>query len=222
MIARRGVLIGGGACALLSGGLIASAAVAAVLPVPPSGRLGFDIMRKGTRLGSHTLAFTTQANRLTVQSEVSLIYKLLGITLYHYKHHCIEIWDGGQVVAIDSRTDDNGTPFQLSARRETGGLVVNATGTPRYTAPANALPASHWNQRELDGPWINTQNGKLLRPHVTPGSEETIPAAGGRSLTARRFDLSGEVQMAMWYDRLGWAGLSFDRGGSAIRYERQA
>jgi hypothetical protein len=34
--------------------------------------------------------------------------------------------------------------------------------------------------------------------------------------------LSGEVQMVMWYDRVGWAGLSFNRGGAPIRYERQA
>lgn len=221
IIGRRDILIGAGALALVSGVRTAAAAVSGV-PVPSVERLGFDILRKGSPLGSHVLTFATQGNRLTVQTQVRLLYKLLGVTLYHYSHHCTEVWDGGQVVAVDSRTDDNGTPCQMSARRETGGLMVEATGVPRYTAPANALPATHWNQRELDGPWINTQTGKLLRPHVVPGGAETIPAADGRVLNARRFDLSGEVQMTMWYDRLGWAGLSFKRDGAPIRYERQA
>ncbi len=221
MIARRELLIGGGALTLLPGLLLPAAARAAP-PPPPGDRLGFDILRKGSPLGHHVLTFATAGNRLTVKVEVSLLYKLLGITLFHYSHHCTEVWDGGEVVALDSRTDDNGMPRQLTARRGAGGLVVEATGTPRYTAPANALPATHWNQHELDGPWINTENGKLLRPHVAPAGTETIPAAGGRSLNARRFDLSGEVQMVMWYDRIGWAGLSFDRGGATIRYERQA
>jgi hypothetical protein len=214
-------LIGCGALTLLPGLLLPAAARAAP-PAPPGDRLGFDIFRKGSPLGHHVLTFATSANRLTVKVEVSLIYKLLGITLFHYSHHCTEVWDGGEVVALDSRTDDNGTPSQLTARREAAGLVVEATGIPRYTAPANALPATHWNQRELDGPWINTQNGKLLYLHVKPAGAETIPAANGRTLNARRFDVSGEVQMEMWYDRIGWAGLSFTRAGSPIRYERQA
>jgi hypothetical protein len=223
MIARRELLIGGGALAVLPGLLHPGAARAAPPPPPPPGdRLGFDILRKGSLLGHHLLTFATAADRLTVKVEVSLLYKLLGITLFHYNHHCTEVWEGGQVVALDSRTDDNGSPSQLTARRAAAGLVVEATGTPRYTAPANALPATHWNQHELDGPWINTENGKLLRPHVTPAGTETIPAAGGRSLIARQFDLSGDVQLAMWYDRIGWAGLAFTRGGAPIRYERQA
>ena len=220
-IGRRDLLIGGGALALTSTMLRPMAAFAAQ-PVPLVDRLGFNIVRKGSTLGTHVLNFATTGSRLTVKIEVSLVYKLLGITLYRYSHHCTEVWDGGQVVALDSRTDDNGKPCQMSARRGAGGLVVEATGLASYTAPANALPATHWNQHELDGPWINTQNGKLLRPHVTPAGLETIPAAGGRSLSARRFDLSGAVQLAMWYDRLGWAGLSFNRGGAPVRYERQA
>jgi hypothetical protein len=61
-----------------------------------------------------------------------------------------------------------------------------------------------------------------MHPKVTPGKIETIPADGGRKVIARRFSLSGDVQLDMWYDdRLGWTGLRFSRGGSVIRYERQ-
>jgi hypothetical protein len=221
MLARRELLIGG----VMGGGALAllpSPLRAAALPVPLGNRLGFDVLRKGSQLGTHVVSFAQAGNRLTVHVEVSLIYKLLGITIYHYTHHCTESWEGSEVVTLDCRTNDNGTAYEVSAKREAGGLVVQASGQPRYTAPAGALPATHWNQRELDGPWINTQNGKLARPRVTAAGNETIPAAGGRALTARRFDLSGDVKMAMWYDRQGWAGLSFDRGGAPIRYERQA
>jgi hypothetical protein len=220
-ISRRQVVIGGAALMLLPNLLIPTGAYAA-LPVPPSGRLGFNILRKGSPLGSHELTFSQQGDKLTVQIEVHLLYKLLGLTLYHYTHHCTESWESGQVVALDSRTDDNGTPHHMSARRGPPGLVVQGSDAPRYTAPANAMPATHWNQHELDGPWINTQDGKLVHPRVSPAGSETIPAAGGRKIEARRYNLTGDVQMAMWYDRLGWAGLSFERGGSPIRYERRA
>ena len=221
MLLRRQVLIGGTMAVLLPD-LLLPASGHAALPVPPSGRLGFDILRKGSRLGSHELTFAQQGDRLTVQAEVNLIYKLLGITLYHYSHHCTETWEGGQVVALETRTDDNGKPHHLSARRTSAGLEVQASDTPRYVAPANALPATHWNQHELDGPWINTQDGRLFHPRVNPEGTEAISAAGGRKIEARRYDVSGDVQMVMWYDRVGWAGLSFERGGSPIRYERRA
>ena len=50
---------------------------------------------------------------------------------------------------------------------------MQGTKAPRYIAPVDALPASHWNQRELEGPWINTQDGRLMRPKVIAGHVET-------------------------------------------------
>jgi len=38
----------------------------------------------------------------------------------------------------------------------------------------------------------------------------------------RRYAVTGDVQLDMFYDdRLGWAGLSFVKGGAPVRYERQ-
>ena len=218
---RREILIGGALLATLPA--LPARAAAAGLPVPTGNRLRFDITRKGSKLGTHELSFGPGTDGLTVHVAVELAYKILGVTLYHYTHRATEIWAGDQVVAVQSATNDNGDQYSVTARRGPAGLAVQGTKAPRYIAPANALPATHWNQRELDGPWINTQDGRLMRPKVTAEHVETIPAGGGRSLSARRFNLSGEVQLDMWYDdRLGWSGLSFTKGGALIRYERQA
>ena len=125
-------------------------------------------------------------------------------------------------MSLESRTNDNGKPFHIIASRGPAGLSVQADGAARYVAPANALPATHWNQRQLSGPWINTQTGQLMRPRVVPGGVEKIVAAGGALLEARRYELTGDAQLSMWYDKVGWAGLSFNKGGTLIRYERQA
>jgi hypothetical protein len=217
MLDRRELLIG-------SSALLATLPLAAraALPVPANNRLHFDIIRKGSKLGTHELSFAPTTDGLTVRVAVDLAYKILGVTLYRYTHRATEIWSGDQVVALQTMTDDNGDKYSVTGRRGPGGLAIQGTKAPRYIAPANALPATHWNQRELEGPWINTQDGRLMRPKVTPEHVETIPAGGGRSLSARRFNLSGDVQLDMWYDdRLGWSGLSFTKGGALIRYERQ-
>ncbi|WP_068079843.1 DUF6134 family protein [Novosphingobium rosa] len=216
MIGRRGMLVGGAAL------LLSPQALRAALPIPPGNRLGFDILRRGSKLGTHMLNFEPSGDGLTVRVAVELAFRIAGITLYRYRHSAVERWQGDRVVALDTRTDDNGARHEVTARRDNDALWVQGSKGPRYAAPADALPASHWNQRELDGPWINTQDGALLRPQVAARGDETIPAAGGSSIRARRFALTGPVQLDMFYDeRHQWAGLSFIKGGAPVRYERQ-
>jgi hypothetical protein len=217
MIDRRHMLVGGLAFSTLPG--IARAA----LPIPAGNRLGFDIVRKGAILGTHVLTFTPTGDGLVVHVVMDLVYKIMGLTLYRYSHRATETWAGDQVVALECSTDDNGTRYTLSGRREAGGFVIQGNKTARYIAPANAMPATHWNRRELDGPWINTQDGKLLRPKIVAGATETIPAANGATTRGRHYTLTGDAQLDMWYDdRLGWTGLSFTKSGTTVRYERQA
>jgi hypothetical protein len=169
------------------------------------------------------LTFEPEGDVLTVRVAMDLVFKIAGITLYRYSHQVVERWQGQQVMALDAQTNVNGTLLTVSARREGGGLMVQGTKVPRYAAPADALPATHWNQRELDGPWINPQDGRIMRPHVVVKGMETIPAANGASLRARHYAVTGDVQLDMFYDDHGaWAGLSFEKGGTTVLYERLA
>lgn len=214
---RRALIAGGALLAALPG------AVRAALPVPVGNKLAFNVVRNGKTFGTHSLTFERSGDNLVVKVAVEMVFKAAFITLFRYKHTAIERWTGDQVMALDTTTDDNGKTFSVSGRRGPQGFAVEATGVPRYIAPANALPATHWNRRELDGPWINTQDGKLVRPRVAPQGVETLPTAGAGSIRANRFVLSGDVDMDMWYDSLPtWAGLRFKgKDGSAIQYIRR-
>ena len=213
MIDRRRVLVSGAASTSLPAG--------AALPTPAGGRIGFEVVRKGSKLGTHVLRFGQDRDRLTVTVAVSLVYKLAGITLYRYTHNAVEVWSGGQVVALDSQTDDNGDRYQVSARREAAGLVVQGSAVARYVAPADALPATHWNRRELEVPWINTQDGRLVRLAVAKQGIASIPTATGK-IRAERFSLTGEVRMDLFYDDQSWVGLTFLKGDVPIQYLRMA
>ena len=217
MIDRRGLLIGGACLAALP------SAVQAGLPVPPGGRLGFDIIRKGTRLGAHVLTFEQAGDALAVRVKVDLVIKLGFLTLYRYSHRATERWTGDQVTGLDSATDDDGRKYSVTGRRDATGLVIESNVTPRYVAPADALPATHWNRRQLGGPWINTQDGKLVRPKVAAEGNDAVPTVAGALIRASRFVLTGDVEMETWYDpQPSWAGLRFKaKDGSLVRYLRQ-
>ena len=215
MFDRREIMLGSVALAVVP------MAADAALPIPAGNRLGFDVLRNGSKLGTHVLIFEPRGDALTVHVAVDLVYKFAGFTAYRYTHRATELWSGDQVVGIDATTDDNGTAYQIAVRRDPAGFVVTGNKTPRYVAPPNAMPATHWNRRELDGPWINTETGGLARPKVAELGIDAIPTANGGTTRARHYALSGDVQLDMWFDDARWAGLAFRKGGSNIRYERQ-
>lgn len=195
---------------------------AATLPVPAGDRLGFDVMRRGARLGEHVLTFHRTGETLDVTIRVAVAYSIGPITLYRYRHEAQLRWQGARVVAIDSRTDDNGTHDWMNARPGGGaGLVVQGATVPRYTAPPDAEPSTHWNRVELSAPWINTQTGRLMRPTVTPTGRQSIPTVSG-TIAAEGYLLTGDVDLRLWYDAAGWAGLEFSKNGTPVSYLRQA
>jgi hypothetical protein len=74
----------------------------------------------------------------------------------------------------------------------------------------------------LDGPMINTQDGRLMHPTITLIGSDAIPVASGAKITANHFSLTGDAVLDTWYDdTANWSGLSFKASdGSDVVYER--
>lgn len=208
--------------------VLAAAAAAFVPPGPPvagvprTGALRFRLLREGSAIGTHTLLFHPAPGGVAIAIAVEIAVRFGPLVLYRYRLRGFETWRGGRCMAAASRTDDDGTAETMRATRDPAGLWVEGTGTPRYLAPADALVASHWNQQELVGPWINLQNGKLLHPRVTPLGADPALTAGGTRVPADCFAVTGPARMRLWYTPAQvWTGLLFDaKDGSQVRYER--
>jgi hypothetical protein len=212
---RRGFIFAGGAFAAMP-------AFAGLISAPPGRSLGFHVTRKGSVIGTHMLSFEGQGDDLTVRVAVDLAVGFGPITVFRYTHRATEVWQNGRVVSLDTTTNDDGTRHTVTARRTDAGLVVEGTKAARYTAPDSALPATHWNRKMLDGPMINTQDGRLMRPTVQAVGTDAIPTAGGGTIVASHFAMSGDALLDTWYDASSnWAGICFKAGdGSVVRYER--
>jgi hypothetical protein len=215
MIGRRPLLLGAvAACA-------APAAYAAMPPMPEDGRLAFRIIRKGSAIGTHVLTFEHVDNGLDIHIAVDIAVGLGPLVLFRYTLRGLEQWRNGVVTHVDASTNDDGTPDTMRADRDARGLWVQGSKAARYLAPANALPATHWNMQELDGPWINPQDGKLFHPVVHRGGSDQVSLADGRSIPAMDFKLSGDVHLELWYSAAReWSALLFTaKDGSLVRYE---
>jgi hypothetical protein len=194
----------------------------ASLPLPAEREIRFQLVRLGSAIGTHSLAFAAADGRLTVRVVVEARVTLLSIPIVRYAHRVTERWEGDRLVGLSSETDRNGRREWMAAQRSEAGLVVSGSRTETYVAPEGAIGTSYWNKRMLDGPMISLEDGVLLRPWVTQGAREAIPLAAGGTVTARRYSLTGPFAVDVWYDGAdGWAGLAFDGpDGLRVHYER--
>lgn len=211
MIARRDV-VAGGLCAC------AAARAAAALPIPPSNALTFAIIRGDRRIGTHSVTFEPDGDKLTVRVAADIVVKFGPIALFRYHHRATEIWEGGVVVSVESKTNNDGKPAKTRMWRESGSLMVEGSSQRRYAAPPDASPATHWNRSMLDGPLIETEGGRLLRPKITPLGTAPIP---GYPKPAAGFALRGDADLDTWYDTSPrWVGLRFTgKDGTEVRFE---
>jgi hypothetical protein len=215
MTGRRPFLAG---LVLAPGALMAAPLTAAI---PESGRLTFRVLRNDSDIGTHTLAFTMEGEAVRVEIAIELAVRVLGIPLFRYSHRNTERWTGERLLLIDSSTDRNGRSYRVQARASGEGITVEGTEGGRYVAPGDAASTSYWHARFLRTQKIDTQGGRLLGTTIEDLGEEMIPI-GGRSAAARRFRVSGDLTLDIWYDRAGaWSGLLFaGEDGSTIRYVR--
>ncbi len=191
----------------------------APLPVPTSNRLLFQVVRASHVIGTHRLDFARSGPNLQVSVNVVMDVSIGPFPIFHYQHHALESWNGNECVSVESQTDHNGRKLQVLAKRDATGWQVNGShGNLR--APANSLPATHWNRAMLNGPMINTDTGSIMRPRIADLGQQTIPLFSGGNIAAEHFVMSGDAVMETWYDAApSWAGAQFRGGdGSVIRY----
>ena len=108
----------------------------------------FRVVRNGSAIGQHVLTFAEEQSRLTVRIMVDIAVGFGPITFYRYQHRATERWENGRVVTFEAETNDDGAVSTIAMRRDGDALAVESSQAGSYRAPANALPATHWNRRK--------------------------------------------------------------------------
>lgn len=211
-LTRRGLIVVG-ASALAAPGAFAAA--------PANGRLAFAVFRGQDKVGEHVMRFNRGGSGLTVSTEVEMRVKLGPIPVFRYAHTATERWLDDSFVSLTTRTETNGKVEQVKAEASRAGVAIEGPAG-RLTAPASAVPLTHWNAAALSGPLFNPQLGKIMKVRTARVGRERVELADGGSIPATRWTIRGEAEIDNWYDAAGaWAGL---RGkledGSTMIYRR--
>lgn len=197
---------------LITGALAAAAAprmVRAATPVMPSA-LRFNVLRNGKPFGQYSVGFVTSGDTVTVTSDVAMAMKISGLTVFNYRHHCVEVWKDGRFMALESRSTRDSDQETVSASRGELGIKVNNKGGAQLL-PSSVSPLTHWNPAALQSgaPLFNPQDGLLLTLRAQSMGRGPVTLANGTKLAADHWALRGQSSIDDWYDDAGvWAGLS--------------
>lgn len=206
MTDRRSFLIGLGAATALPRTAWAEAA---------RGRR-FDIQRGDSDIGAQTLSVRRNGAETIADTRIDIAVKMLGITVYRFALESREVWRGGRLIALNATCNDDGKDDYVRAQAVEGGLLVDGSGHQGLIDGA-AAPTSYWSPTFLTRPtWISTQTGAPLAVRCTDAGEETI-ATGAGPARARRWRVSGDLDLSLFYAGDEWAGTAFAAKGEEAR-----
>ncbi len=172
----------------------------------------FRILREGSQIGTHRVAFAEAEGGLTARTDVDVVVRLVGITVFRLTHRFAETWSQGRLRLVTSRRDRNGTITEMTARAAEGAILVTGTEGPQRL-PAGAAPLTWWDQARLVGPLFDNVTGKPLRLAF---AREALPGGGTRWATTGEEE--SEARYATDGTWTGWRTKAED--GSIVTYER--
>jgi hypothetical protein len=161
----------------------------------------FDVRLDGKPIGKHRFTVAGPPDAREVHSQARMDVKLLGLTVFRYRHEARERWRGDCLAELRSRTDDDGKPLEVAhARAEADACLMGFA----YWHPE--LP----RQTRL----LNPQTGRIedarfeRLPDATLSVRgQEVPAVPWR-LTATPPD-GPRQDLTLWLDRRDgrWLGL---------------
>lgn len=157
-------------------------------------------------VGYHSFKAYYHASGIRLEGEAKFEYKLLGITLFSYKHAVVEEYDNNyclQKITSDTQIKDKSLSVQGNLTPQ--GFAINAP-TDEIHDTQCIVPFAYWAptfiaQSEL----LNGQTGELVPVSIYPESQ-----AGNAVETSYRVE-TDEMSLAVQYDARGkWIGLVSD------------
>ena len=181
----------------------------------------FQVYLDDKKIGTHDFVLQELDNQRKLQSDANFEYRLLFVKLYGYEHENTEIWSGDCLTGIESKTDANGKPFQVSGSLEGDRFLLSGTAG-EVELPSCNMSFAYWNPVFLQQErLINVQNGEVLDVEVSEPELVQIEVRGEMQSAYRYLLDAGELKIELWYSENNeWLALETEaRGGRRLRYQ---
>jgi hypothetical protein len=206
--------------AFLLGLLVASAPSLACVPPAEQAVYRVDHETFGN-IGRQVLTFSCSGDRLVVDTTVDVAVRMLLFTPYRQEAHYREVWEGDRLVSFESHTDDNGRILEVSARAVGERIVIDGPNG-HSEAPLMAVPDHPWNHDVVGRTLLfDPVDGTVRRVEVADAGKAPLEV-DGRQIMARKYLVSGDLKLELWYDENGaWLKWRMHHGQGAVTITRQ-
>lgn len=190
----------------------------------PASEWQFSVLLDGRPIGTHHFELApTRGDARELTSQALMDVKILGFTIYRYRHHVEERWQGDCLASVAANTDDDGKVTTVSGEASEGEFTVLARAgkTPTTAAaPGCVMSFAYWN------PQLAKQH-QLLDPgtgQIEPVTITALPASTiqvrGKSVAVTGLRISGLPRpIDVWYAGEQWVGLDTSvEGGRLLTY----
>lgn len=181
----------------------------------------FSVKLDGDKIGYHRFELVDEGDQRRLRSEASFDVRFLFINALKYRHSATEVWAGGCLQEIETRTQSNGKKLAVSGATIDDRLVVDA-GSEKSELGDCVMTFAYWNPEFLSQPrLLNSQSGEYLDVEVENLGSEPITVRG-EDMQASVYRLTAKkLQLKLWYSPDNeWLALeSVAKGGRIIRYE---
>ena len=186
-------------------------------------RIEFEIYRNNKHIGKHTFSFKKIDGQLAVESEINFEIKKFGIVLYKYHVLGTEIYQNGELIKFNSKTNQNGKQKYVNMKLENGEYIIDGSSY-KGKAPKEYLLGTWWNHSIVKtAAQISAVSGRIIKQKVTFLGKETIKL-GNKNYNTLHFNFSStdkklvkdkKLNTHVWYEKktLNWIGASFEKKG---------
>jgi len=168
--------------------------------------LDFTVLRDGKNIGTHRYTISKHGDETLVEVSTDIKVKVLFVTAYKFIHASKEVWKNGQLVMLNSTTDDDGTRKELHITAKDGKLMADSVvkgQDRRQSANADILPASLWKQDIVkQNAVLNTLDGTVMNIKVKDLGDDQVEAGGAR-VNAHHYSITGELTRELWFSGAG-------------------
>lgn len=195
-------------CVLTALALVAPPPARSVTPATTDATWDFEARLDGRPIGTHRFVLQGPAARREIHSRASFDVRLLGLLVYRYRHEANERWEGDCLLALQSRTDDDGTPQQVDWQRPSPGDCT--------------MSFAYWHPRlQEQQRLLNPQTGRFEAVRFERLPEASINVQG-RDVAATPWRLKTATQdITVWREASegDWIGLDARvKGGRVLTY----
>lgn len=122
----------------------------------------------------------------------------LGMQVYGFDQNLKETWASSELQKMSGKTDDNGTPHEISLSRNAEDYQASYNGKD-LTLPLNAFPTSPWHYAITQNALLfNIVDFELLNVKIAK-AEETLKI-NDKDIKTEKFTFTGDWEAKLWFD----------------------